>query len=138
MGNTSMTNVERSPELVEGAHIDTAQGTLRLLSRQLEGDFHAKKREGPWAKQLFDTLNGFADEFPSLELNDIQKTLISNMTGEIYERIVKEFQALSARGLSPWRNIEDLRLEYDMDMALMQIYTFLASLEVKKVARIAD
>lgn len=107
-------------EVSRGMKIDNnARVYLEFLSGSLEGNLKSigPRPENRNGFHLLKMLEGIAEDFGNLELTDAQRKLIAQVVDELERRALDD------------RNEEDPHLREDMNARVMQLYTFLNTIE---------
>ena len=106
-------------KLMGGEMDNNARRNLEFLSSSLESSLGARGRrpENRNGVHLLKMLEGIAEDFANLELTDAQRKLIMQVVDALERRVLDN------------RNEEDTHLREDMNARVMQLYTFLKTIE---------
>ena len=109
-------------KLMGGEMDNNARRNLEFLSSSLESSLGARGRrpENRNGVHLLKMLEGIAEDFSNLELTDAQRKLIMQVVDALERRVLDD------------RNEEDPHLREDMNARVMQLYTFLKTIEASQ------
>ncbi len=109
-------------KLMGGEMDNNASRNLKFLSRGIESSLRARGRrpENANGLHLVKMLEGIAEDFANLELKDAQRKLIMQVVDALEKRVLDN------------RNEEVAHLREDMNARVMQLYTFLKTIESRQ------
>jgi hypothetical protein len=106
-------------KLMGGEMDNNARRNLEFLGRGIESSLRTRGRrpENANGLHLVRMLEGIAEDFANLELTDAQRKLIMQIVDALETRVLDD------------RNEKDPHLREDMNARVMQLYTFLKTIE---------